>query len=275
MLRRPLLAATVLATLTAPAGALAARGPNPCVDATIAPGLRCPDLVMARPSGLRADAVTRPGRVLLRAVSSLDNRGRGPAVLRGRRSGRYRMRARQRIAKRGGGAIEVHTGAQLYFKYVTGQTRYWKFAHAAAFALYRLDARGRPVRRVRIGPKAVYCLRDLVRTRPRLLRSPPGPVFPACSTDAAARGVKLGTSVGWSDVYPAGYPEQWIDVTGLRGCFAYTQRADPANGIYESNEANNASSVTVRLPFRAGRQGCPGTRGDRSLGSTAPVGPSY
>ena len=74
------------------------------------------------------------------------------------------------------------------------------------------------------------------------------------------RKVTLGTSVGWSDVYPPTYPEQWIDVTGLRGCFAYRHVADPGNGIFESNERNNSSAVTVRLPYRSGAQRCPGRR---------------
>ncbi|HEY6781259.1 MAG TPA: hypothetical protein VI111_09900, partial [Thermoleophilaceae bacterium] len=63
-----------------------------------------------------------------------------------------------------------------------------------------------------------------------------------------------------SDVYPPSYPEQWIDVTGLRGCFAYVHTADPENGIFESNEHNNRAQVIVRLPYRLGqrRRGCPG-----------------
>jgi hypothetical protein len=65
-------------------------------------------------------------------------------------------------------------------------------------------------------------------------------------------------------VYPPSYPEQYIDVTGLRGCFAYVHTADPRNGVYESNERNNSSSVTVRLPFRPGNQHCP------SSGKTSP-----
>jgi hypothetical protein len=103
-----------------------------------------------------------------------------------------------------------------------------------------------------------YCLRDLAHSRPGRPRSPGRRVYPACSTDPDKRKVTIGTSVGWSDVYPPGYPEQWIDVTGLRGCFSYQHTADPANVLFESNERNNAASVTVRLPFRPGRQGCPG-----------------
>ena len=96
--------------------------------------------------------------------------------------------------------------------------------------------------------------------RPGMRRSPGRRIYPACSTNPRQRRVTLGTSVGWSDVYPPGYPEQWIDVTGLRGCFAYVHIADPENGIYESNEDNNEAQVIVRLPFRPSerRRGCKG-----------------
>ena len=66
---------------------------------------------------------------------------------------------------------------------------------------------------VRTGPKLVYCFRDLQRLRPsvalaahpRVRRVQPGPQAPA---------VRLGTSVGWADVYPATYHENFVDVTG-------------------------------------------------------------
>jgi len=44
------------------------------------------------------------------------------------------------------------------------------------------------------------------------------------------------------------YPEQWIDVTGLRGRFAYVQIADPDNLLMESNHQNNVSETYVALP---------------------------
>ena len=57
-----------------------------------------------------------------------------------------------------------------------------------------------------------------------------------------------GTSVGWSDIYPYEYPEQWIDVTGLSGRFAYAQIVDPENLLIESNHKNNLSETYVSLP---------------------------
>jgi len=232
---------------------------NPC----IAPGseqLLCPDLVMRRPYGLELDREEIPGRVLLRAGNVVDSIGRGPVELHGvRYSARY-MRARQRIYTRAGGRISVRTGAQLEFKLAHLDRSWWKFHNAARFELWTVDRRGRRVARVRLGPKVSYCLRDLTHTRPALPRTPLERVYPACNTNPRRRRVTLGTSVGWADVYPPSYPEQWIDVTGLRGCFAYVHLADPGNGIYEANEDNNEAQVIVRLPFRKGqaRRGCRG-----------------
>ena len=186
---------------------------------------------------------------MLRAGNSIDSVGAGPAELFGVRSSRMYMKARQRIYRRGKGQrLGVTTGARLYFKYVPQRMSYWKFLHAAQFDLYRLKADGTRGRHVRRGPKVSYCLRDLERTHPGKARSPGKRVYPACNTSSKTRKVRLGTSVGWSDVYPPAYPEQYIDVTGLRGCFAYVHTADPRNGIYESNERNNVD-VVVRLPF--------------------------
>ena len=252
-------AAAAAAAVALPSGA-AAYAPNPCLDPVERRTLNCPDLVMKRPFGLTLDYTARPGRVVLRAGNSIDNVGRGPAELHGVRTAQYFMKGRQRIYRRAGGRLGITTGARLFFKFVQGQLRYWKYHRAAAFQLWRIDSKGRRTVLVRRGPKISYCLRDLEHSRARLARSPRTRVYPACSTYRNQRRVTIGTSVGWSDVYPPGYPEQWIDVTGLRGCFAYRHVADPRNGIYESNERNNSATTVVRLPFRAGRQTCPGGR---------------
>jgi Lysyl oxidase len=262
-------ATTLVAAVLATAGGLAlAQEPppeelpendNPCLTPR-AERLRCPDLVMRRPYGLYTDRLTKAGHTVLRAGNVIDSAGAGPAELHGVRIGPRFMRARQRIYTRRGKRIGISTGARLQFKFAHQQLYWWKFYKAARFELWRLDQEGRRTRRVRTGPKVAYCLRDLSRTRPKLPRSPRHRVYPACSTNGRAQRVTVGTSVGWADIYPPAYPEQWIDVTGLHGCFAYVHIADPENGIQESNEDNNEAQVIVRLPFRAGRVrgGCEG-----------------
>jgi hypothetical protein len=222
------------------------RDLNPCLGEH-ASRLRCPDLIMGKPADMFASR-TPGGRTLLHATNNLKSRGRGPAILRGRRTGRSEMAARQHIYRVDGSRRVVRTGAELYFYFIPGQGHYWKFHHAARFELWSLDSGGHRNRLVRTGPKLNYCLRDLKRTRPSP-RSPRARVFHGCSQDSTKKAVTLGTSVGWSDIYPSTYHEQYIDVTGLRGCFAYLHRADPDNGIYESNESNNATQRIVRLPW--------------------------
>jgi hypothetical protein len=245
--------------------------PNPCITPR-AKYLRCPDIVMKKPWGMYAEK--DGGRTRLRAGNSIDSVGAGPAELFGVRNGPRTMRAHQRIYRKKGGRIAVQTGARLQFKFAHLNRRWWKFFHAARFELWRLDHQGHRKKRVRVGPKVAYCLRDLEHSRPRLKRSPGSAVYPACSTSPLKKKDTLGTSVGWSDVYPPTYPEQWIDVTGLKGCFAYVHIADPLNGIYESNEDNNESQVIVRLPWAGpGNHGCPGhSRGPSSRGQAPPYG---
>ena len=239
---------------TGSTGPTGPTGPTPCPTLQVI--LRCPDLTMSAPSELHIDRSTVPGRSLLRATSSLNNRGSGPLELRARRTGPSGMVIYQAIYDRSGRPHLFRTAAKLIFKYIPGERyeyssvgafSYWKLEHAAAFELWSLDAHGRAVRRVRMGPKVDYCLRDLVRSHPST-SSPSTPIYPACSQNRTAKSDVLGTSVGWSDVYPYVYPEQWIDVTGLRGRFAYVQIADPENLFIESNHQNNVSETYLTLP---------------------------
>lgn len=211
---------------------------------------------MLTPAHLELDRSTEPGRVLLRAQSAIENVGSGPLRVVGRRRGPRTMTTEQAILDTAGGWRRYPTASRLDFKRVPGDrydaanvgtATYWKYRVAAAFQVWSIDAQRHAVKLVRTGPKLDYCLRDLVRTHPSG-HSPRGPVFPACSQDAGARRDQLGTSAGWSDVYPYEYPEQWVDVTRLRGRFAFVQIADPLNRLHESNEQDNLSEVFVALP---------------------------
>jgi hypothetical protein len=238
---------------------------NPCYGPAVRRYL-CPNLRMSVPFNFHLGR--RGSRRILYSANSVNSRGDGPASLSGVRNGRYTMAAKQVIHLRNGRTELIPTGAKLLFKAIPGQYRYWKWNGAARMELWRLDSTGAPVERVRVGPKTVYCLRDLKHTAAGLARSPRGMVFPGCSQRLSQQRVTLGTSVGWSDVYPSTYHENWIDVTGLRGCFAYVHIADPTNVIYESNEDDNTSRAVVRLPFTGSNRGCPGAKPLPTIGET-------
>jgi hypothetical protein len=232
--------------------------PNPCLG-PLKRELLCPDLKMSAPYDLRIDKKTKKGRVLLRAANSINSRGQGPAELFGTRHGKHTMFATQKIYRSDGSKLTVNTPAKLGFKLVPGQGHYWKYQDAARFEIWTVDSLLRPVQLVRTGPKVYYCLRDLFRTKGDLKRSPRRFHYPACNKSSTKKHVTLGTSVGWSDIYPATYHEQWIDVTGLKGVYAFKHIADPENGIWESNEENNEGVTIVRLPSgRSVRSGSAG-----------------
>lgn len=260
-MKRPL-SATLATACTALAALAPAALANPC-EGPEARRLLCPDLKVGPPFDLYVERRGSghgygDGRgVLLHAGNDIRSRGRGPMELRARRYKRNWMRANQAIYRAGGGVRVFRTDARVHFfnvGYGWGGS-YWKVENPLSMEIWSLDERRRPLERVRKGPKVFYCFRDLERTR-AMRRSPGRRVYPACSQDPGRKRVRLGTSVGWSDVYPAEYDRQWVNVSGLRGCFAFVMRVDPRDLLYESNERNNRSVRIVRLPYRDGPQRC-------------------
>lgn len=221
-------------------------GDNPCTGPE-RHELLCPNLRMSKPRDLFISN-SGSGRRLLHSTSSVNSVGFGPIEIRGIRiPGTRLMRVNQRIHRRGGGKLTVRTAGRLAFYPVPGQYRYWKFRDAARFEIWDVDGSGAPTRKLRTGPKFNYCLRDLVRTKPTK-HSPQHFHYPGCNQDPNKKSVVLGTSVGWSDVYPADYNQQYVNVTGLRGCFAFYLEVDPKNHLRETNEDDNRSRILLRLP---------------------------
>lgn len=222
------------------------------VDVCRDPGLQlvCPNLRMAPPYDLK-EVATPAGRRLLLMGNRIVSVGPGPAELRGTRVSEDEMDARQVVQRPDGpfGRASLSTGAKLTWKYVDRRRgNYWKMANAARFELWSTEpATGSRLALVRTGPKLDYCLRDLFRRRGTRTGSL---VYPACSQKRYRRTVTLGISVDWADGYPAKYPENWIDVSGLAGCFAIVQRADPTNVIRETDEGDNTTTRTITLPYR-------------------------
>jgi hypothetical protein len=243
----------VKATLAVLAAALVLAVPataatkNPCIGPE-AGRLLCPNLRIGTPSGMYVS--TYEGETVLHATSDVQSRGRGPIEVRGQRDGAKSMKVNQRIYEVGGGHITLGTDASLRFtdvgEYFGGS--YWKVHQLARFELRKVLADGTLGPVLRTSPKLNYCLRDLERTRPGR-RSPHTRQYPACNQDPSIRRDVLGTSVGWSDIYPADYDKQYIDVSGLRGCFVFGMTVDPKGLLFESNEKDNSSHRRVRLPF--------------------------
>ena len=218
---------------------------GPCPDAS----LRCPDLVVLAPSDLRV-LRGRNGHVRLGSRNRLVNRGAGPMFLLGQRESERTMRVSQRIFSQNGDHTDYPLPeARFDFWFIPGQGRYWKLRDGLRFELWTA---GLPVEQfVRFGRKTRFCMRDLVEVPG--LGGPRFRKFPGCNQSARTRSLRMGISVGWEESYPPGYYEQYVDVTGLSGCYSLRHVADPLGHVFESDESNNVAQTRVRLPPRRGR----------------------
>ena len=220
----------------------------------------CPDLIMSPPDGLYVGR-SPAGRLRLYATNHIINVGKGPLEIKGKRTGAREMQARQVIHRAGKPPIVTPDAGELYFKFVDIRPRL-VLEVLPCRALRAVDAqgRGRGGEMIRTGPKLDYCFRDLDRVRGYARRTA---FYPGCSQVRGLASDRLGVSPGWADVYPSTYPENWIDITGLKGCFSFVHRADPLGKIDEEREDNNIGFRHIRLPPRGGSvapRGCPGPR---------------
>jgi hypothetical protein len=234
---------------------------NPCNDELLR--LLCPDLRMAPPTDLRVRRAG--GQLRLLATNRIVNVGQGPLELRATRGSDPRFaKAYQVVRTRDPHRPVVFfpEAGWVYWKAIPGQGHYWKYYRAARFELWSLNPDGTRAAMVRTGPKLSYCFRDLRRVR-NWPRTPHRRVYPGCSQNLGQAALRLGVSPGWADVYPSTYPENWISITGLQGCFAFVHRADPLGDLVEAREDNNIGLRVIRLPPRGGLvtpRGCPAAR---------------
>ena len=155
----------------------------------------------------------------------------------------------------GGGRILRKTGADLYFKSIPGQGRYWKFKHAATFRLYRLNRNGSRVDLVEVGPKQIYCLRDLEHSHPGMTARPNSRVYPSCSQDPnrqTEHARHLGGLVRRLSQHLPRELDRAERHPQARAATRSSTSADPDNGIFEKNENNNQASTVVFLTRNGG-----------------------
>jgi hypothetical protein len=222
---------------------------GPCAE----PQRRCPDLVLLAPSDLTV-LRGRNGHLRLGSRNRLVNRGAGPLFLLGQRESDRTMTVSQRIYSQTGGHTDYPLpDTRFDFWFIPGQGHYWKLRDGLRFELWTA---GGPVEQfVRLGRKTHFCMRDLIEVPG--LRGPRYRKFPGCNQSPRTRSLRMGISAGWEESYPPGYYEQYVDITGLSGCFSLRHIADPLGHVFESDESNNMAQTRFHLPPRHGRvRGC-------------------
>ena len=213
---------------------------------------------MSEPTKFRVRGIA-PNRTILMMENTLVNVGDGPVEFRGRMLSEYEMTARQIVERSGGRSrVALRTGARLQLHVRRQRPRLLLEVRARGTVRAVAARRQRPPSRTRPDRSQA----QLLQPRPRARRRPTRarrvrPSTPACPQNEHLQTATIGTSVGWVDRYPWTYPNNWIEVTGQKGCFVIIHRADPNDTVREKREDNNTSSKVVRLPFRHGVQTCP------------------
>jgi hypothetical protein len=214
-----------------------------------------PDLVQRPPSGL---VVTRQhGRWELGFTSLVDNRGPGILWIHGSRpAGSPLMDVIQSVALAGGGVRYV--GGAGFLHYTVAPPHYhW---HLLGYDRYTLEraADSEVVMRDR---KSGFCLADHYGIALGVPHGPPRFLSNCAQFHPKARSVDEGTSIGYTDRYPAYFHGQSLDVTHLApGRYWLVHRVNSNLGLREERYDNDVASLLIQLGWPGGRNAQPRVR---------------
>jgi WD40 repeat protein len=208
---------------------------------------RFPNLVQRPPSGLVLDG--SGGRWRLGFTSMVDNRGPGIVWIRGtRKAGAHVMQVRQLIQLRSGGPRIDPASGELH--YVVAPPHYhW---HFLGFDHYELRSAKDFALRVR-DYKSGFCIADHWGHAIGVPHGPPRFLGNCEQFDPDARSVVEGSSVGYTDRYPAFFHGQQLNITRLpAGLYWLVHRANEDFHLREARYDDNAASLLIRLTWREG-----------------------
>jgi hypothetical protein len=212
-----------------------------------------PNLVQRPPSGL---VVTRSagGRWLLGFTSLVDNRGPGALWIHGTRArGASVMRVRQlvQIVARAP-RVEPRSGE---LRYVVAPPHYhW---HMLGFDRYELR-RASDFRLLVRDRKSGFCIADHYGIALGVPHGPPRFLGSCAQFDRRARFVEEGSSVGYTDRYPANFHGQNLDLTDVpAGRYWLVHRVNSDFHLRETRYDDDAASLLIRVDWPGGRRAPP------------------
>ena len=223
-----------------------------------------PDLDLREPRSLQIVSLPgEPPRFRLGFESRIENVGRGPLVVLGRRANRRTatMQVRQVVRRSDGSTVAAgRVGVMRYVatrNAVSGHPdhEHW---HLLRFVRYELrPASGRTLARDR---KTGFCLGDRYAIGRELPGKPPTPLYVGRCGLKTSRllSVREGISVGYGDDYAPLLEGQSFDVTSLAaGRYVLVHRVNGDRRVRELNYGNNESSLLFRLSWPRGRNELP------------------
>jgi hypothetical protein len=211
-----------------------------------------PDLRQLPPGGISVVEVDGEHRLVF--LSAVDNVGRAPIVVEGRReSGDEATMAVEQVVTRTDGSTGIHAvGAEI--RYVSSETHeHWHLLDFEHYSLHRAGD-GRVVVHDR---KTGFCLGDRFDSSEGEI---PGEPPQAVWTGECGRGgrgllsVREGISPGYGDDYVPALEGQYLVVDGLpAGRYRLWHRVNPLGVLLESNYSNNGASLLLDLSWEGGK----------------------
>ena len=239
-------------------GRLVQPAPKPEPAPKPDPNELLPDLDQRAPRGLVVGG--GPGRWTLGFASAVDNVGRGPLWLAGRRPQPVRdahgrrpadpAPQRRHAPRRATSAGCATRGRRAALPLAPAST-----STATSCAAPRTSALVVARPQVRLLPRRP--LRPRRAPRPAS-RPPPSSATAAQFEPRRGRASSRARSVGWTDRYPANFHGQNVALTDVpAGIYVLVHRANPTGRIREVTLANNAASPGSGWPGRAGARSAP------------------
>jgi hypothetical protein len=207
-----------------------------------------PNLVQRPPSQLTISRA-RNGHWLLGYMSMVDNRGPGVLWIKAhRRPGKSVMDVRQYLQLRNGSVRVDPPAGELH--YVVAPPHYhW---HMIGFVHAELRVAGSFELRVR-DHKSGFCIADHYGGAIGVRHGPPRFLGNCEQFDPKATFVEEGSSVGYTDRYPAFFHGQQLDINGVpAGKYWLVHRANESYFLRETRYDDNVASVLIRLTWRGG-----------------------
>jgi Lysyl oxidase/WD40-like Beta Propeller Repeat len=212
-----------------------------------------PNLVQRPPSGLEVTEGVH-GSWLLGFTSMVDNRGPGILWIKGTRHGRSpMMMVRQLVTLEGGGARVLPESGELHYT-VAPPHYHW---HFLGFDKYELRSAGAYKLLVR-DHKSGFCIADHYGIAQGVPHGPPRFLSNCEQFHPEARSVVEGSSVGYTDRYPANFHGQNLDITKVpAGNYWLVHRANADFHLRETNYSDDAASLLVRITWPGGHRAPP------------------
>jgi hypothetical protein len=212
-----------------------------------------PNLVQRPPSGLVVMHAAR-GHWLLGFTSMVDNRGPGALWIAAHRVGAATvMQVEQRVRLRGGGVRTLPPSGELHY---TNAPPHFHW-HFLGFDHYELRSTRTFALLVR-DRKSGFCIADHYGLAPGIRHGPPRFLGSCAQFQPKARFVEEGSSVGYTDRYPAFFHGQALDITNVRaGLYWLVHRANSDFHLREEHYGDDAASLLVRIEWPGGRRSAP------------------